>query len=100
MYIVSVFQEAVQLNPIFQGSSVEDTFIEQMALGRIVVWNNKQHIEASSLEGLITHVIEVYSLHDVLCVLCVIIEPPRGKTNNLVFEQVRHKPSCMSTEEC
>ena len=59
----SVFQEAVQLNPIFQGSSVEDTFIEQMALGRIVVWNNKQHIEASSLEGLITHVIEVHVLH-------------------------------------
>ena len=55
----SVFQEAVQLNPIFQGSSPEDTFIEQMALGRIVIWNNKQHIEASSLEGLITHVIEV-----------------------------------------
>lgn len=56
---ITVFQEAVQLNPIFQGSSPEDTFIEQMALGRIVVWNNKQHIEASSLEGLITHVIEV-----------------------------------------
>ena len=47
------------MNPIFQGSSQEDTFIEQMALGRIVIWNNKQHIEASSLEGLITHVIEV-----------------------------------------
>ena len=25
-------------------------------------------------------------------------EPPRGKTNNVVFEQVRHKPSCTSTE--
>ena len=21
-------------------------------------------------------------------------EPPRGKTNNVVFEQVRHKPTC------
>ena len=28
----------------------------------------------------------------------VLPEPPRGKTNNVVFEQVRHKPSCTSTE--
>ena len=28
----------------------------------------------------------------------IIIEPPRGKTNNVVSEQVRHKPSCTSTE--
>ena len=26
-------------------------------------------------------------------------EPPRAKTNNVVFEQVRHKPSCTSTEK-
>ena len=26
-------------------------------------------------------------------------EPPRGKTNNVVSEQVRHKPACTSTEE-
>ena len=26
-------------------------------------------------------------------------EPPRGKTNNVVFEQVRHKLSCTSTEK-
>ena len=25
-------------------------------------------------------------------------EPPRGKTNNVVSEQVRHKPTCTSTE--
>ena len=25
-------------------------------------------------------------------------EPPRGKTNNVVSEQVRHKPICTSTE--
>ena len=24
-------------------------------------------------------------------------EPPRGKTNNVVIEQVRHKPACTST---
>ena len=26
-------------------------------------------------------------------------EPPRGKTNNVVSEQVRHKPACISTEK-
>ena len=29
-----------------------------------------------------------------------IIEPPRGKTNNVVSEQIRHKPACTSTEKC
>ena len=26
-------------------------------------------------------------------------EPPRGKTNNVVSEQVRHEPACTSTEK-
>ena len=26
-------------------------------------------------------------------------EPPRGKTDNVVSEQVRHKPACTSTEK-
>ena len=26
-------------------------------------------------------------------------EPPRGKTNNVVSGQVRHKPGCTSTEK-
>ena len=26
-------------------------------------------------------------------------EPPRGKTNNVVFEQVQHKPGCTSAED-
>ena len=26
-------------------------------------------------------------------------EPPRGTTNNVVSEQVRHKPACTSTEK-
>ena len=29
----------------------------------------------------------------------IINEPPRGKTNNVVSEQVRHKPGCTSTEK-
>ena len=28
----------------------------------------------------------------------IIYEPPRGKTNNVVSEQVRHKPACTVTE--
>ena len=28
-----------------------------------------------------------------------LFEPPRGKTNNVVSEQVRHKPTCTSTEK-
>ena len=27
-----------------------------------------------------------------------VFEPPRGKTNNVVSEQVRHKPACTATE--
>ena len=27
-----------------------------------------------------------------------IYEPPRDKTNNVVFEQVRHTPACTATE--
>ena len=27
------------------------------------------------------------------------IEPPRGKINNVVSEQVRHKPACTSAEK-
>ena len=26
-------------------------------------------------------------------------EPPRGKTNNVVSEQVQHKPDCIVTED-
>ena len=29
---------------------------------------------------------------------CVIYEPPRGKTNNVVSEKVRHKSGCTVTE--
>ena len=28
-----------------------------------------------------------------------IFEPPRGKTSNVVSEQVRHKPTCTVTEK-
>ena len=28
----------------------------------------------------------------------ILYEPPCGKTNNVVSEQVRHKPGCTSTE--
>ena len=31
--------------------------------------------------------------------LCVRNEPPRGKTNNVVSDQVQHKPACTVTED-
>ena len=31
--------------------------------------------------------------------LLLIYEPPRGKTNNVVSEQVRHKPTCTVTKK-
>ena len=35
--------------------------------------------------------------------VCLVVsasyEPPRGKTNNVVFEQVRHKLGCTVTED-
>ena len=31
--------------------------------------------------------------------ICSVFEPPRGKTNNVVSEQVRLKPACTSTEK-
>lgn len=62
MILFSVFHEAVTSNTILNVNSPEDSFIELMALGHIVTWNEKQHIEAASLEGLLTHVIEVSKL--------------------------------------
>ena len=38
------------------------------------------------------------SAHDAL-VASLSFEPPRGKTNNVVSEQVGHKPTCTSTEK-
>ena len=38
-----------------------------------------------------------------LCILLIklhlTLEPPRGKTNNVVSDQVRHKPTCTVTEK-
>ena len=34
-----------------------------------------------------------------MCMETVIFEPPRGKTNNVVSEQVLHKPACTVTED-
>ena len=34
-----------------------------------------------------------------LFIIAISYEPPRGKTNNVVFEQVRHKPAFTVTEK-
>ena len=36
---------------------------------------------------------------DSLAAIRVVFEPPRGKTNNVVSEQVRHKPTCTVPEK-
>ncbi|XP_041371114.1 uncharacterized protein LOC121384690 [Gigantopelta aegis] len=46
-------------NPLLQVHSPEDCFIELMAMGSIVVYNNDQHVQAASLEGLVAELIQV-----------------------------------------
>ena len=41
----------------------------------------------------------ISTMADHVYIFILINEPPRGKTNNVVFEQVRHKPACTSTEK-
>ena len=43
---------------------------------------------------------DAFNEHEVgISVTSSLYEPPRGKTNNVVSEQVRHKPACTSTEK-
>ena len=41
----------------------------------------------------------ILKVANIIMVKQVIHEPPRGKTNNVVSDQVRHKPACTVTEE-
>ena len=53
------------------------------------LWNNTTPVAIKTLKpGLFTDTST-----------CTINEPPRGKSNNVVSEQVRHKPGCTSTEK-
>ena len=42
---------------------------------------------------------ELMDLHVVDSLPAVKFEPPRGKTDNVVSGQVRHKPACTVTED-
>lgn len=46
-------------NSHLQVHSPEDSFIELMAIGRVVMWNENHHLQAASLEGLVAELIEV-----------------------------------------
>ena len=51
---------------------------------------------------LLTSNVEEHSIQSflyIVYVMSVINEPSRGKTNNVVSEQVRHKPGCTATED-
>ena len=52
------------------------------------------------LSGTLISSVEVTSWFDSVFIrlACWINESPRGKTNNVVFEQVRHKPVCAVTD--
>lgn len=48
-------------NSHLQVHSPEDSFIELMAIGRVVMWNENHHLQAASLEGLVAELIEVHN---------------------------------------
>ena len=54
---------------------------------------NASLYDCSEMKALISSVSVVKSIYDAFN------EPPRGKTNIVVSEQVRHKPSCTNTEK-
>ncbi|XP_071091113.1 1-phosphatidylinositol 4,5-bisphosphate phosphodiesterase epsilon-1-like [Haliotis cracherodii] len=45
-------------NSLLQVHSPEDSFIELMAMGRIMMWSPNHHLQAASLEGLVSEVIQ------------------------------------------
>ncbi|KAJ8317110.1 hypothetical protein KUTeg_005014 [Tegillarca granosa] len=51
------FTEA-STNAHLQVHSPDDSFIELMAMGHVVMWNDSHHLQAASLEGLVSEVIE------------------------------------------
>lgn len=57
LFFLTAFQETVS-NAVLQVHSPEDSFIGLMAMGRIVVRNVNNHLEAASLEGLVAELIE------------------------------------------
>ena len=53
-------------------------------------------------EGKDTHKSSGFLWVSIVCYSSIVLlkyEPPRGKTNNVVSEQVRHRPGCTSTEK-
>ena len=61
---------------------------DELTLTQSKLYDAMQKIEA----------LEKVMLEDIFSDI-TIIEPPRGKTNNVVSKQVRHKPACTSTEK-
>ncbi|GFN90732.1 1-phosphatidylinositol-4,5-bisphosphate phosphodiesterase epsilon-1, partial [Plakobranchus ocellatus] len=51
-------------NSLLQVHSPEDSFIELMAMGKIIMLNNKGHLEAASMEGLIAEIIQEAAVED------------------------------------
>ena len=61
------------MNPLLQMHHPEDTFIDQMALGKLVIKTPMGDIQAASLEGLIAQIIKVLVTVLFFCYKCVYI---------------------------
>ena len=72
-----------------------------------ITWFSIDLVVNPEYSFLLTHLKSCSDLEVLLGQFCVVhpshhfklYEPPRGKTNNVVSEQVEHKPSCTSTED-
>ena len=86
-----IVQFLFYLNPKFQASTSLLCLYRPVCVGPV----RKPHCWFSH-EG--AHIIS-HGYVTLMFMLSDTNEPPRGKTNNVVSEQVRHKPTCTSTEE-
>ena len=67
--------------------------------GKIIILTTGPRLRQTSGLNVTLNLISDAYLKTDLCHPLATFEPPRGKTNNVVFEQVRHKPTCTSTEK-
>ena len=89
VFATRIVQFLFYLNPKFQASSSFLCLYRSVCVGPV----RKPHCWFSHEAAQLL----CYCLRHVLS--SRINEPPRGKTNNVVSEQVRHKPACTSTEK-
>ena len=80
--LYGLINEVYELHGMFKWARKSFIAFVEVTFGRSINRYGKSHSITSSLRQ-----------------ACTKFEPPHGKINNLVFEQVRHKPSCTSNED-